>query len=51
MVQLDWLEVIDIAIELNEKYPDLDPQWISFPVLHKIIFGLDNFIGDHNKSN
>jgi FeS assembly protein IscX len=35
MVQLDWLEVIDIAIELNEKYPDLDPQWISFPDLHK----------------
>ena len=34
MVQLDWLEVIDIAIELNEKYPDLDPQWISLSLIH-----------------
>ena len=42
--------VIDIAIELNEKYPDLDPQWISFPDLHKNS-GRENFVGDPNKSN
>ena len=34
-----------------EKFPDIDPQWISFPDLHKKIIELDNFIGDPNKSN
>jgi FeS assembly protein IscX len=36
---------------LSEKFPDIDPQWISFPDLHKKIIELDNFIGDPNKSN
>ena len=51
MVKLNWLDVIDIAIDLYEKYPELDPQWISFPDLHKKICELENFIGDPNKSN
>ena len=46
MQDLDWLDVLDIAIELNDRFPDLDPQWISFPDLHKKICNLDNFIGD-----
>tara|TARA_B100000401_G_scaffold49129_1_gene28798 strand:+ start:204 stop:407 length:204 start_codon:yes stop_codon:yes gene_type:complete len=51
MNKIDWLDVLDIAIELNEKYPEIDPQWISFPDLHKKICGLEGFIGDPNKSN
>ena len=51
MQDLDWLDVLDIAIELNDRFPDIDPQWISFPDLHKKIIELDNFIGDPNKSN
>ena len=51
MEQLDWLDVFDIAIELSEQYPEIDPQWISFPDLHKKICELENFIGDPNKSN
>ena len=51
MNNLDWLDVLDIAIELSDKYPDVNPQWISFPDLHKKIIELDNFIGDPNKSN
>ena len=51
MQDLDWLDVLDIAIELNERFPDMDPQWISFPDLHKKICNLDNFIGDPEKSN
>ena len=34
-----------------EKYPDIDPQWISFPDLHNKICGLDNFIGNPQSSN
>ncbi len=51
MQDLDWLDVLDIAIELNDSFPDMDPQWISFPDLHKKICNLDNFIGDPEKSN
>ena len=51
MPDLDWLDVLDIAIELNDRFPDMDPQWISFPDLHKKICNLDNFIGDPEKSN
>jgi len=35
MNYLTWLDTNDIAIELYEKFPDIDPQWISFPDLHK----------------
>ena len=51
MNKIDWLDVFDIAIELNEKYPEIDPQWISFPDLHKKICDLKGFIGDPSKSN
>ena len=51
MQDLDWLDVLDIAIELNDRFPETDPQWISFPDLHKKICNLDNFIGDPEKSN
>ena len=51
MEQLDWLDVFDIAIELSEQYPEIDPQWISFPDLHTKICELENFTGDPNKYN
>ncbi|MDA7642340.1 Fe-S cluster assembly protein IscX [bacterium] len=51
MNTLNWLDTNDIAIELCEKYPDIDPQWISFPDLHNKICGLDNFIGNPQGSN
>ena len=51
MQDLDWLDVLDIAIELNDRFPDIDPQWSSFPDLHRKICNLDNFIGDPEKSN
>ena len=49
--KIDWIDVLEIAIQLNEKFPEIDPQWISFPDLHKKVNELDNFIGDPNKSN
>jgi FeS assembly protein IscX len=51
MNTLNWLDTNDIAIELCEKYPDIDPQWISFPDLHNKICELDNFIGNPQGSN
>ena len=51
MEKIDWVDVLEIAIELSEKFPEIDPQWISFPDLYKKVCELDNFIGDPKKSN
>ena len=51
MQDLDWLDVLEIAIELNDIFPEVDPQWISFPDLHKKVCNLNNFVGDPDKSN
>ena len=51
MNNLIWTDVGDIAIELYEKFPNIDPQWISFPDLHSKVCDLDGFIGDPIKSN
>lgn len=51
MNELQWLSVDDIAIELYEKFPDVDPKWISFPDLHAKICALENFKDDPRKSN
>ena len=51
MQQIDWIDVLEIAIEIADKFPETDPQWISFPDLHKRICELDNFIGNPKKSN
>ena len=51
MQDLDWIDVLEIAIELNDIFPEVDPQWISFPDLHKKVCNLDNFVGDPDKSN
>ena len=48
---LKWTYSLDIAIELDEKYPDIDPQHIRFTDLHKWICELDNFEDDPEKSN
>ena len=48
---LKWTDSLDIAIEFDEKYPDIDPQHIRFTDLHKWICELDNFEDDPEKSN
>ena len=49
--KIDWIDVLEIAIHLNEKFPEIDPQWISFPDLYKKVSELENFAGDPDKSN
>ena len=51
MVELDWLDINDIAIDLYDNFPDIDPQWISFPDLHRKVCNLEGFNGDPSKSN
>ena len=46
-----WSDILEIAIDLLETHPDVDPQWISFPDLHQKICSLKNFEDDPKHSN
>jgi FeS assembly protein IscX len=48
---LRWTDSRDIAIELEEKYPDTDILSIRFTDLHKWVCALEGFEGDSVKSN
>ena len=50
-MQYKWSDILDIAIDLNDAYPEIDPQWISFPDLHQKICSLKNFEDDPKNSN
>ena len=41
--RLKWVDTLDIAIELSEKHPDVDPQWINFVDLRKLVVELEDF--------
>lgn len=46
MAKLTWDQPDDIALELYEKFPDLDPTNIRYTDLHKWITELDDFDDD-----
>jgi FeS assembly protein IscX len=45
-VGLKWTDSLDIAIELDEKYPDVDPLHVNFMDLRTWVLGLDEFDDD-----
>ena len=48
---LKWVDTLDIAIELEEKYPYEDPQWINFMDLRNLVLALEEFEDDPDKVN
>ena len=46
-----WTDVNEIAIELYEKHPDMDPTYILFTDLRDMVVDLDDFQDDPKKSN
>ena len=46
-----WIDVNDIAIDLVEKHPDIDPTYILFTDLKKLVTDLEGFEDSHEKSN
>lgn len=46
-----WIDVSDIAIELADKHPDIDPTYILFTDLKKLVTDLEGFEDSHEKSN
>ena len=42
-MSLKWVDSLDIAIELDEAHPDVDPRFVNFVDLRKWVIALDDF--------
>jgi FeS assembly protein IscX len=49
--EIDWSDTLEIAIQLQEQHPGVDPYTVRFTDMHKWISELPGFIGDAKKSN
>jgi FeS assembly protein IscX len=49
-MSLKWVDSLDIAIELDETYPDVDPKLVNFVDLRQWILELDDFDDDPEHS-
>ena len=47
---LKWVDSLEIAIELDETYPDVDPISVNFVDLRQWIMDLDDFDDDPEHS-
>ena len=46
-----WTDAEEIGIQLQEKFPDVDPLTVRFTDLHKYVTELSDFADDPAKSN
>ena len=47
---LKWTDSLDIAIELDEAHPDVDPLQVNFVELREWVLALDDFEDDPEHS-
>jgi len=47
---LKWVDSLEIAIELDETYPDVDPKFVSFVDLRQWVLALEDFDDDPEHS-
>ena len=50
-MELKWTDTLDIAIELDETNPEVDPQYVRFTDLHRWVTELEGFNDDPERSN
>jgi FeS assembly protein IscX len=50
-MDIDWNDTEEIALQLMEQHPGIDPLTIRFTDLHKWVTAIPGFIGDPQKSN
>lgn len=48
---MKWTDTLEIAIQLSEAHPEVDPKTIRFTDLHKWVMELPEFDDDPNRSN
>ena len=49
-MSLKWIDTLDIAIELDEAHPDVNPKTIRFTDLHQWVCDLEDFDDDPEHS-
>jgi FeS assembly protein IscX len=47
---LKWTDTLEIAIQLADEHPDIDPKTIRFTDLHAWVMALDEFDDDADRS-
>ncbi len=47
---MKWVDIHDIAIELDEAHEDVDPQYVNFVDLHRWVCQLESFDDDPQRS-
>ena len=47
---MKWTDIYDIAMELADKYPDTDPQYVNFVDLRNWVLELEEFDDDPARS-
>ncbi|HEY6612104.1 MAG TPA: Fe-S cluster assembly protein IscX [Pseudomonas sp.] len=45
-MSLQWTDVLEIAIQLAESKPDVDPRYVNFVDLHNWVVSLPGFADD-----
>ncbi|MDE3105237.1 MAG: Fe-S cluster assembly protein IscX [Acidobacteriota bacterium] len=48
--EIDWSDVEEIGILLQESHPEIEPYTVRFTDLHKYVTQLPGFVGDPMKS-
>lgn len=46
---MKWIDTNDIAIELSEKYPEVDPMTLRFTELRRLVLELEGFDDDPDR--
>lgn len=49
-MSLKWVDTLDIAIELDETHPDIDPKYVNFVDLRQWVIDLADFDDDPEHS-
>ena len=47
---MKWTDTLDIAIELDENHPDIDPRSINFVNLRNLVVNLQDFDDDPERT-
>lgn len=50
-MSLKWTDTLDIVLDLDDKHPDIDPQYVRFTDLHQWVCDLEGFDDDPEKSS
>ncbi len=48
--EIDWTDTAEIGIQLQEKFPEVEPYSVRFTDLHRYVTELEGFVGDPMKS-